>query len=233
MKRRKRRDILGGAIREIVFGLEDSLVSTVGAVSGVAVGSGDRYVVILAGLVLVSVEAISMAAGSFLSSKSAGEVSAERERQDNARILQERINDDESLHEFFIRKGFTKKEMALALTALGRERKLWLREVSRLEYRFVSGGISPMASALVMGVAYLLGGCLVFAPYFFLPMGYAAVLSVAIAFVALFILGVWKAKVAGVGRLRSGTEMVLVSIFAAGLGIAVGRFVSQAFGVAP
>lgn len=231
MQRRKRADVFGGAIREIVFGLEDSLVSTVGTVSGIAVGSGDRYVVILAGLVLVSVEAISMAAGSFLSSKSAREVSAERERQDAARILQERITDDESIHDFFLRKGFSKKEMAAALVALGRERRLWLREVSRLEYRFVSGGVSPAAASVVMGVSYLLGGCLVFAPYFFLPMGYAALASIAIAFLALFTLGIWKAKVAGVARLRSGTEMLLVSVVAAALGIAVGRLVSHVFGV--
>lgn len=57
-------------IREIIFGLEDSLVSTLGAVTGIAVGAQNTYVVILAGLTLIAVEATSMAAGSYLSSKS-------------------------------------------------------------------------------------------------------------------------------------------------------------------
>jgi predicted membrane protein (TIGR00267 family) len=60
-------------MREIVFGLEDSFVSTLGAVTGIAAGTQDKYVVILSGLVLVAVESISMAAGSYLSSKSSME----------------------------------------------------------------------------------------------------------------------------------------------------------------
>ncbi|MBI1908431.1 VIT1/CCC1 transporter family protein [Candidatus Uhrbacteria bacterium] len=231
MQRRTRRDVVGGAIREIVFGLEDSLVSTVGTVTGVAVGSGDRFVVILSGVVLVVVEAISMAAGSYLSSKSAREVSEERERQDNARILQERINDDESLHEFFQRKGFTKAEMRAALEALGRERRLWLREVSRLEYRFVSGGVSPLLAAIVMGASYVLGGVLVFLPYFFLPLMEASFTSIAVAALALFLLGVWKGKVAGVSRTKSGAEMVAVSVIAGGLGVLMGWWVGEVFGI--
>ncbi len=62
------------SIREIVFGLEDSLVSTLGAVTGIAVGTQNAYVVILSGLVLIAVEAVSMSAGSYLSSKSAAGV---------------------------------------------------------------------------------------------------------------------------------------------------------------
>jgi VIT1/CCC1 family predicted Fe2+/Mn2+ transporter len=65
------------SIREIVFGLEDSLVSTLGAVTGIAAGTHDAYTVVLSGLVLIAVEAISMSAGSYLSSKSAAGVEAQ------------------------------------------------------------------------------------------------------------------------------------------------------------
>ncbi|OGL95604.1 hypothetical protein A2348_01795 [Candidatus Uhrbacteria bacterium RIFOXYB12_FULL_58_10] len=64
-------------MREIVFGLEDSFVSTLGAVTGIAAGADSTYIVIMSGLVIVAVEAVSMAAGSYLSNKSATE--AERE----------------------------------------------------------------------------------------------------------------------------------------------------------
>ena len=60
-------------IRNFIFGVEDSLVSTVGLVSGVAVaGAGNRNVV-LTGLVLIFVEAFSMGVGSLLSENSAEE----------------------------------------------------------------------------------------------------------------------------------------------------------------
>ncbi len=60
-------------MREIVFGLEDSLVSTLGALTGIAAGTHNASIVILSGLVIVAVEAVSMSAGSYLSSKVAAE----------------------------------------------------------------------------------------------------------------------------------------------------------------
>ena len=57
-------------LRVLVFGIEDGIVSTTGAVIGIAAGAHDRKVVILSGIVIVIVEALSMAAGTFLSSKS-------------------------------------------------------------------------------------------------------------------------------------------------------------------
>jgi vacuolar iron transporter family protein len=56
-------------LRSVLFGCEDGLVSTTGAVVGIAAGSADKEVVVLAGLVVIAVEALSMGAGQFLSEK--------------------------------------------------------------------------------------------------------------------------------------------------------------------
>lgn len=217
------RDRLAASIREVVFGLEDSFVSTLGTVSGIAVGSGDRFIVILSGLVLVTVEAISMAAGSYLSSKAAKEIYDERVKQDAARVLAERVSDDESLKELFERKGFKKPEIKIALQAISRERKQWLDEVHRCEYRMSPAATdTPFVAGVVMGVFYLFGGLITLSPYFFLPLGIAFPVAVAVTFVALFVLGYWKANVAGVRPVRSGVEMVTVSLGAALIGILIG-----------
>lgn len=57
-------------LRNFVFGVEDSLVSTVGVLSGVAIAGVERQTVFLTGIVLIFVEAFAMAAGSFLSEHS-------------------------------------------------------------------------------------------------------------------------------------------------------------------
>ena|SRR3989344_1540888 len=57
-------------LREIVFGLEDGMVSTLGAITGIAGATGNRSLVIISGLVIVAVESLSMAAGTYLSNKS-------------------------------------------------------------------------------------------------------------------------------------------------------------------
>ena len=53
-------------IRNIIFGVEDSLVSTVGLLAGIATQT-PRSVILLTGIVYICVEGFSMAVGSFLS----------------------------------------------------------------------------------------------------------------------------------------------------------------------
>lgn len=67
------RHIESDYLRSIFFGLEDGLVSTTGAVIGISVATQDAKLVVLAGLVMIAVEAISMAAGEFLSEEAVHE----------------------------------------------------------------------------------------------------------------------------------------------------------------
>ncbi len=57
-------------LRTFIFGVEDSLVSTVGLLSGIAVAGVPRTTIILTGMILIFVEAFSMGAGTFLSEHS-------------------------------------------------------------------------------------------------------------------------------------------------------------------
>lgn len=66
-------------VRTFVFGVEDSLVSTVGLLSGIAVGGMDKPQIILTGVVLLFVEAFSMGVGSLISEQSAEEYVQHRE----------------------------------------------------------------------------------------------------------------------------------------------------------
>lgn len=66
-------------LREIVFGLEDGLVSTLGAVSGIAAATHSRVLVIISALVIVMVESCSMAAGTYISDKT--EIEQNRQRR--------------------------------------------------------------------------------------------------------------------------------------------------------
>lgn len=60
-------------VRNFIFGVEDSLVSTAGLLSGVAAAGLAKQEVFLTGMVLIFVEAFSMGVGSYLSEESAEE----------------------------------------------------------------------------------------------------------------------------------------------------------------
>jgi vacuolar iron transporter family protein len=61
-------------IRELVFGVQDGLISTVGLLAGVQGATESTAVVIITGLTAMFSGAISMAAGSYLSSSAEKEI---------------------------------------------------------------------------------------------------------------------------------------------------------------
>jgi VIT1/CCC1 family predicted Fe2+/Mn2+ transporter len=63
--------------RNFIFGVEDSLVSTVGLLSGIAIAGMTTQAIFLTGMVLIFVESLSMSAGSFLSEASAKDFSGD------------------------------------------------------------------------------------------------------------------------------------------------------------
>ena len=123
----------------------------------------------------------------------------------------------------FRRKGFSKQEVTFAVEAIVRERKVWLKEVMRHEYRHAPNVSStPVVAAMFMGVFYLLGGFFTFSPYVFLPIDLAIPVTISMTLVALFLVGVLKAKLTGSNVWRSGFEMFAVSTAAAGIGYGLG-----------
>ncbi|MCL9972242.1 MAG: VIT1/CCC1 transporter family protein [Candidatus Pacebacteria bacterium] len=73
--------------KSFVFGVEDSLVSTVGLLSGVALAGVSSGTVILTGIVLIFVEAFSMAAGEFLSESETEEYQKQGEVSSNTSVI--------------------------------------------------------------------------------------------------------------------------------------------------
>lgn len=69
-------------LQSAMFGFNDALVSTTGVIVGVSTGTSNKEIVILAGIVTILVEALSMGAGQYNSSKSAHQL----EKSDAAKI---------------------------------------------------------------------------------------------------------------------------------------------------
>ena len=67
------RVISASYLRNFIFGVEDSLVSAVGMMSGIALAGIAGRQILLTGIVYIFVEAFSMAAGSYLSERSGEE----------------------------------------------------------------------------------------------------------------------------------------------------------------
>lgn len=221
-----------GSIREIVFGLEDSLVSTIGVVAGIAAGTGNQKIVILSGSVLVVVEALSMAAGSFLSSQSHHRLLLKKIREEEKEIEEKPEEEEQELRAMYKVRGFTPKETDMVVHRITKNKKLWLQEMIEKELGIhLPDQEIPLLAGVVMGISYILGGLIPILPFLFFPTQLALAVAFTSTVIALFFLGVWSGAVTGDKKLRSGIEMMLVSAGAAVLGYVIGTLVSVVFGI--
>ncbi|MBA3678860.1 VIT1/CCC1 transporter family protein [Candidatus Saccharibacteria bacterium] len=76
MKHRKR--ISPDYIHSGFFGVEDSLVSTTGALAGIAIGATSKSAIIATSLVIIAVESTSMAASEFISEETEEDIEKEK-----------------------------------------------------------------------------------------------------------------------------------------------------------
>lgn len=70
-------------IRNILFGIEDSLVSTSGFLFGLATADYTRDQVFVAGIIIITVEAVSMGAGAFLTEEETIEIDSKRKADES------------------------------------------------------------------------------------------------------------------------------------------------------
>src|SRR3989344_8832426 len=77
---------IASVLKEVVFGMEDGMVSTLGSITGIAIGSGDHSMVILAGIVIISVESISMGIGSYVSNLSHEEMNQRKIKEEQEEL---------------------------------------------------------------------------------------------------------------------------------------------------
>jgi VIT1/CCC1 family predicted Fe2+/Mn2+ transporter len=211
------------SLRDIVFGIEDSAITTLGVVIGVVSSGSSTHEILLAGAAAVIGGLISMTTGEYISTKSQvevlqGEVSEEREK-----LRRRPEHELRGLERCYERHGFKKGEARLVVREFSHHKKLLLRtllaeELGILPERFEN----PIRNATIMGIAYIIGGLLPLTPFVFLSRETALPFSVALSVAALFIVGAWKTTVTKRPWLRSGLEMLFIGLLAAAAGYAFG-----------
>lgn len=219
-------------IHQLIFGFEDSLVSTLGAITGIAGGSHDNFIIVMAGMVIIFVESLSMGAGTYLSSKSEREVVEETIRREKEIIKKDIEGEKKEIRNYLKKRNFSPEEIEAIVKRLVSDRRLLLEEMMLHEYRMCPEPRQmSLKRGLVMWGSYFVGGFFPVLPYILLPVDSAFGISILITLIVLFAIGVYKTKFTGKSWWKSGLEMMLVSISAAAIGYAVGRIVAMAFGV--
>ena len=217
-----------GRLREVVFGAQDGLLSTVALVTGVAVAVENQTTVLVAGLAAALPGMLSMATGAFLGSRAEQDV----QRAEIAREAQElEDNPAEELAELVVlyqREGKTYQEARHLADEIAQDKELWLRTLVEKELGISPDETSsPVKDALTMGIAFILAAIIPIFPHFFLEGGAAISISIAAALTGLFILGVGKGRLVQRSPLLQGLEILTIGAISAGIGFGLGDLIPR------
>ena len=228
--RERKRVAWMGRLREVVFGVQDGILSTVALVTGVAVAVGEQSIVLLAGFAGALPGMISMATGAFLASRAERDVQrAEIARE--AKELEE--NPAEELAELvvlFQREGKSFADARHLADDIAEDKGLWLRTMVEKELGFSADDTTnPVKDALTMGLAFIVAALIPILPHFFLDGGMAISISVSAALLGLFALGVGKGFLVKKSPLRQGIEILGVGAISAAVGFGLGDGIPRLF----
>src|SRR3989338_1543038 len=217
-------------IREFVFGIQDGLISTVGLLAGVQSATENNAVVILTGLTAMFAGAISMAAGSYLSSSAEKEIFDKEIREAGQLAEREPYLAAEGLLRALSEEGLKKEQSYRIVKLLAQEEKVFLRTFQEKVFGLGTAEINrPLQAALVMGFSFVVGAVIPLLPYLILAGMKALYLSITIAAATLFSVGVFKGRLAARSLLLSGLEFFLIAVGAALLGYLIGLVVQYFF----
>jgi VIT1/CCC1 family predicted Fe2+/Mn2+ transporter len=215
-------------IRELVLGAQDGLIGTLGLLTGLAVAHTASKTIAIAGFAEMAASALSMAAGVFLSSQAEndlyrGAIADElAEMKDHPEV--ERLELQYLLEE----EGIPTEDAHKVSEIMARHPRSHVRMTVEKELGLAFGEHrTAVGDAAVVGAMFIAAAWVPLFPYLIWKVHTALALSLAATAAALIGVGVLKAQIAGMRRVRSGLHVLAVGGGAALIGFAVGELIPR------
>jgi VIT1/CCC1 family predicted Fe2+/Mn2+ transporter len=220
-----------GTLRAGIFGINDGLVSNTALVMGFAGADASRETVLFAGVAGLLAGAFSMAAGEYISMANQREA-YERELALEREELEHHPEDERrELELIYEAKGIDPETAAAVAARVMSDKDVALDTMAREELGLDPDDLgSPWGAAASSFLAFSLGAVLVVLPYLFLGGTTALASAVAVALLALVVVGGTMARLNGrpllggivrqvvVGALAAGATYLLGTLFGVNLG---------------
>jgi vacuolar iron transporter family protein len=217
---------IGGTLRAAVFGVNDGLVSNFSLVMGVAGGTSNKSIVLLAGVAGLVAGAFSMASGEWVSVRSQRELYENELRIEEQELSAFPEEEREELELIYQAKGIDPEEAKALVDNIMQRPDVALDTLAREELGFDPGTLaSPWVAAGSSFAAFAAGAFLPVVPFFFGSGVAAAVTSALLSVLALFGVGAAISVFTGRHAGRSGLRMAAIGAVVATATFLVGKVV--------
>ena len=210
-------------LADVILGGQDGLVNVLGVILGVAAATSDARIVIAAGLAATFAESISMGAVAYTSTLAENDLyHSEREREYRHIHLAPDVEVEE-IRDIYRKKGFEDETLEKIVEVITANPDVWVNVMMSEEFQLTPPEKSKaVRSALLVGFSALVGSFIPLFPFFFWAVKPSIIISIIIAALTLFIVGVYKARVTVGKPFRSGLEMAIIGTLSALAGYVVG-----------
>ena len=216
----------GNWLREIVFGLNDGLVTTLVFIMAVSSTAHVHLLVIVLGEVFAG--AVSMALGGYLSARTEQEVLAQRIATERYEIEHEPDEERAELRAIYSRKGFRGPLLDRVVGHLTADEDRWHRAMVHDELGVVEDKPSnPITQGLQVGLSFIIGGLIPTIPVLF-NLAQARWWSFGLTALTAITLGAIKARYTQKGPIRSGLEFLIVVSLGTLAGVVIGLILHTA-----
>ncbi len=144
----------GRFIREVMFGINDGLVSTIGFVAGATGSLMQTRLVLLAGIASVVAGALSMGIGAYLASKSQREFFESEKAREHREIEEVPEDERKEIRDIYARLGFQPDEVEMIVRRITSNKDLWVQTMMREELGILEETVNPATIGLLMMVAF-------------------------------------------------------------------------------
>lgn len=215
----------GETVRDVVIGMSDGLTVPFALAAGLSGAVSSTGIIVTAGLAEIAAGSIAMGLGGYLAARSDAEHYASERRREEREVVEKTEAEREEVREVFRGYGVPAEAIAPIVTALEANPKGWVDFMMRFELGLEAPDPRrALASALTIAFAYVAGGLVPLAPYFFArEAGSALGASVALTLVALLVFGWVKGRFTGAKPARSALQTVLVGGLAAAAAFALAK----------
>jgi VIT1/CCC1 family predicted Fe2+/Mn2+ transporter/rubrerythrin len=220
------------SIREVVFGAQDGLVSTFAVVAGLAAAGVGNMVVLLGGAVSAMAGILSMSIGTYLSSRAQRQLYESELARERREIHEHPGEEVAELIAALHARGMARSDAAEVARRIARHPDILLSTLAIFELGLAPQRLGrPVRDAFVMSIAFGTASVVPLVPFVFGTALPALAISAVLTIGALFLVGVLKARVAGVSQLRSGLEVAILAAASGLLSFGLGRLASLLLGV--
>lgn len=210
-------------LSDIILGGQDGLVNVLGVILGVAAATNDPRIVLVAGLAATFAESVSMGAVAYTSTLAEADFYESERAREFRHIAKVPHLEKGEVKEIYAKKGFQGELLDRIVDTITANEDVWVAVMMSEEHKLTpTDRRQALKSALVVGLAAVIGSLIPLAPFALLPVAHGMWVAIVVTALVLFGVGAYKARTMVGHPGKSGLEMAIIGTVSALVGYAVG-----------